>query len=104
LQNCAYVEKEYRPPPKNENPGAVATATGADRKADVLKEPPTKYLSFVGFVQSENAAIVCVGQQLVGTIIKSDGRYDAFDLSRRCLGSFRKRINAVRATRCGAVS
>jgi hypothetical protein len=82
----------------------VGTARGADRKADVLKEAPAKYLSFTSLVQSETAAVVYDGQKLIGTIIKRDGRYDAFDFHRRCLGSFRKRIDAIRAVRCGAVS
>ena len=100
-----HAPKKNRPPdPENGSPGTVATVTGADRKVGVLKEAPAKYLSFAGFVQAETAAVVYVGQKLIGTIIKHDGWYDAFDLQRRCLGSFRKRIDALRALHCGGVS
>jgi len=81
----------------------VATATGAKRKPDVLKETSTNYLSFPLFVQSESAAVIYYGQEIIGTIIKHGGQYDAFDLHRRCLGTFRKRIDAIRALRCGSV-
>lgn len=89
----------WRPPPDPENgsPGTVATATGADRKADVLKEAPAKYLSFTSLVQSETAAVVYVGQKLIGTIIKHDGRYEAFDAFGRCLGSFSTRADVTRS-------
>jgi hypothetical protein len=82
----------------------VATATGADRKAGVLKEAPSNYLNFSSLVQSESASVVYYGQKLIGTIIKHDGQYDAFDLQRRRLGSFRNRIDAIRALLCGGAS
>jgi hypothetical protein len=82
----------------------VGTARGADRKADVLKEASDKYLNFASLVQADSATVIYDGQTIIGTIIKHGGRYDAFALSRRCLGSFRKRIDAIRAIRCGAVS
>jgi hypothetical protein len=90
------------PDPENGSPAAVGTARGAE--AGVLKEAPAKYLNFAALVQAEAATVIYDGQQLVGTIIKIDGRHDAFDLSRRCLGSFQKRIDAVRAIRGGAAS
>jgi len=83
----------------------VATATGADRKAaDVLDGTSNKYLTLTRLVQSESAAIVYYGQKLIGTIIKHDGQYDAFDLRGRCLGSFPTRADAVRAFPRRAVS
>jgi hypothetical protein len=97
-------KKNRSPDPENGSPGAVATATGADRKAGVLKEAPENYLSFADFVQSESATVIYHGQKLIGTIIRQNGWYDAFDLHRRCLGSFRNRIDAIRAVRRGAVS
>jgi hypothetical protein len=80
----------------------VGTARGADRKE--LEGTPERYLSFACFVEAASAAVIYDGQHLIGTIIKRAGQYDAFDLHRRCLGSFRKRIDAIRAIRCGAVS
>lgn len=82
----------------------MATATGADRKADVLKEASDKYLNFASLVQAESATVVYYGQKLIGTIIKHDGWYDAFDLQRRLLGSFRKHNDALRALHSGGVS
>jgi hypothetical protein len=82
----------------------VGTARGADREADVLKEAPAKYLNFASIVQSESATVIYDGQTIIGTIIKHDGWYDAFDLQRRCLGTFRKHTYAVHAIHSGAVS
>jgi hypothetical protein len=82
----------------------VGTARGADRKADVLKEASDKYLNFASLVQAKSATVIYDGQKLIGTIIRQNARYDAFDLHRRCLGSFRKHIDAVHAVRRGAVS
>jgi hypothetical protein len=96
----------WRPPPDPENgsPASVGTARGADRKADVLKEASAKYLNFSSLVQSESAAIVYVGQKLIGTIIKHDGRYEAFDAFGRCLGNFSKRADATRSISHGSVN
>jgi hypothetical protein len=83
---------------------AVGTARGAGREADVLKRTSTTYLSFSHFVEATTATVFYDGQQIIGTIIKRDEQHEAFDFRRRYLGSFRKRIDAIRAVRCGAVS
>jgi hypothetical protein len=75
----------------------VATATGADRKSDVLDGTSNKYLTLTHLVQSESAAVVYVGQKLIGTIIKHDGRYEAFEVFGRCLGNFSTRADATLA-------
>jgi hypothetical protein len=62
------------------------------------------YLSLSRLVQSESAAVVYDGQQFVGTIIKCDGQYDAFDPQGRCLGTFRNRTDAMRVFPYGGVS
>jgi hypothetical protein len=41
--------------------------------------------------------VVYVGQKLIGTIIKHDGRYEAFDAFGRCLGNFSTRADATRS-------
>lgn len=90
--------KKNRPPdPENGSPGAVAAATGAGRKADILKEASAKYLNFAALVQAESATVVYDGQKLIGTIIKHDARYDAFDAVGRCLGNFSTRADATRS-------
>jgi hypothetical protein len=75
----------------------VVTATGAVRKSDVLDGTSNKYLTLTHLVQSESAAIVYSGQKLIGTIIKHDGRFDAFDAVGRCLGNFSTRADATRS-------
>jgi hypothetical protein len=95
---------ERPPDPENGSPDAVGTARGADRKADVLNGTSKKYLSLSRLVQSQSAAVVYDGQQFVGTIVKRDGRYDAFDPQGRCLGRFRNRTDAMRAFPYGGVS
>jgi hypothetical protein len=75
----------------------VATARGAHRKSDVLDGTSNKYLTLTHLVQAESAAVVYYGQKLIGTIIKHDGRYDAFDAFGRCLGNFSRRADATRS-------
>jgi hypothetical protein len=88
---------ERPPDPENGSPGAVGTATGADRKKDVPGRTSKTYLSFSQLVQSQSTVVVYDGRELVGVIIKSDGHYDAFDTDGRCVGSFQTRTDAMRA-------
>jgi hypothetical protein len=81
-----------RPPdPESEGPASDGTARGADRKTNVPGGTSRKYQSLSRLVQSESAVVVYDGQQCIGTIIESDGQYDAFDAHGLCLGTFRKR-------------
>jgi hypothetical protein len=74
----------------------VVTATGADRKSDVLDGTSNKYLTLTRLVQSESAAVVYFGQRLIGITIKLHARYHAFDAVGRCLGNFSTRADATR--------
>jgi hypothetical protein len=82
---------------KSERPAAVGKARGANRKRNVPGGRSPKRQTLSRLVQSNDAVVVYDGQECVGTIIKFDGQYDAFDARGRCLGSFRKRADAMRA-------
>jgi hypothetical protein len=86
------------------SPVAVGTARGADREADVLSGTSKKYQSLSRVVQSESAAVVYDGREFAGTIIKHEGKFEAFDANGRCVGSFRKHTDAVRAFPSESVS
>jgi hypothetical protein len=94
-----------RPPdPKRGSPGTEEAVTGADRKADVLSGTSKRYQSLSRLVQSESAIVVYDGRKFIGTIIKHEGKFEAFDANGRCLGGYYKRTDAVRAFSCGGVS